>query len=97
MKKLLAVLAIGLFALFSTSIVFAWTKDSGATCKRVFASINNESESLHWDGTITANGNTVVNESGEASPSAVVTVEWFPPADFSGTVEAIVRLKKTMT
>lgn len=81
-----------LLLLIFSGIVHGWTTDKGATCQRVFASITNEEDTLDYSGYVKANG--VVEESiaGTASPNQVVLVEWAPPSNFTGAVEAYVEL-----
>lgn len=92
MKKLLLIGLIVLF-LFVGRSAFAWTKDKGVSCDRVFASITNENDTLDYSGHVTANATQEATVSGTAQPHDVVTVEWTPPAGFSGHVETYVELR----
>lgn len=92
MKRTLWIVVFIVIALAVVVGVSAWVKNSGADCQRVFASITNENDTLDYEGYVKENGNAVVTIAGTAAPHDVVTAEWTPTPNFTGTVEAYVAL-----
>jgi hypothetical protein len=93
MKKIiLSLLGIIVVLALSAQVSWAWEKDSGVSCERVFASIQNDGISRNWDGVVNANGVDVINTSGSDTSTNFVTVEWIPTPGFSGPVEATITL-----
>ena len=90
-----ALTGLGLVFASASNTAFAWQKDGGADCSRVFASIRNESQTMPWDGYVKANNSIVVSDSGTAAPYEWKTISWTPPSGFEGNVEAVSRLKKS--
>jgi len=93
MKKIiLSLLGIVVVLALSAQVSWAWEKEQGVSCERVFASIQNNGVGRNWNGVVNANGNVVVNTSGFDDSSNFVTVEWIPTPGFSGPVEATITL-----
>jgi hypothetical protein len=84
-----AVLLVAALAFIFASPVFAWPKDGGISCERVFAKIKNTTHrKLDYTGFVKANGEKVASVSGKVSRGEWALVEWDPPDDFSGSIEA---------
>lgn len=93
---LLVITVITVITLSSVLVgpAYAWPKDGGISCERVFAKIQNDTDkTLDFAGyVINANGSEVVTVSGEVAPGEWAEVEWFPPEGFSGSVTAQVSI-----
>jgi hypothetical protein len=87
----------GMFTQPVSAAPLGWPKSGEITCQNAYASITNDTQNtLIGYGWIKANGSYVVGPitDNDVDKNETFTVNWTPPANFSGSVEAHVELWK---